>query len=164
MQPSRPKTHTVRFCEKCNNKGSFAVAHIDFNFFYTDPPAAPGMPDIVDWTENTVKLKWEPPLRDGGAPITGYIVEFKDKFGVAFQKAVEVQGNTCSATVPKLEEGNQYQFRVKAVNKAGPGEPSEATNPHTAKARYRKIFFHRKYLYETNPGKKSCNAYHFLLF
>ena len=94
------------------------------------------MPDIVDWTENTVKLKWDPPLRDGGAPITGYVVELKDKFGVTFQKAVEVQGNICTATVPKLEEGNQYQFRVKAVNKAGPGEPSEATNPHTAKARY----------------------------
>lgn len=103
-----------------------------------DPPGAPGMPDIVDWNENMVKLKWEPPIRDGGAPITGYVVEFKDKFDVNFQKAVEVQGNVCSATVPKLEEGNQYQFRVRAVNKAGPGEASEETNPHTAKARFLK--------------------------
>lgn len=59
-----------------------------------------------------------------------------DKFGGSFIKAAEVHGNTCKGTVPKLEEGNQYQFRVRAVNKAGPGDPSEETNPHTAKARY----------------------------
>lgn len=105
-----------------------------------DAPAAPGLPEIVDWSENMVKLKWEPPIRDGGAPITGYIIEMKDKFGTNFVKAAEVQGPVCTGTVPRLEEGNQYQFRVRAVNKAGPGEPSEATNPHTAKARWRKCF------------------------
>lgn len=88
-----------------------------------------------------VKLKWEPPIRDGGAPITGYIIEMKDKFGTNFVKAAETQGPMCTGTVPRLEEGNQYQFRVRAVNKAGPGEPSEATNPHTAKARWRKCCF-----------------------
>lgn len=62
-----------------------------------------------------------------------------DKFGGSFVKAAEVHGNTCKGTVPKLEEGNQYQFRVRAVNKAGPGDPSEETNPHTAKARYCKL-------------------------
>jgi len=38
---------------------------------FSDPPAAPGLPEIVDWDETMVKLKWEPPIRDGGAPITG---------------------------------------------------------------------------------------------
>lgn len=103
-----------------------------------DPPAAPGLPEIVDWDENSVKLKWEKPIRDGGAPITGYIVEFMDKFGSTFTKAVETTGPNCTATVPKLEEGNQYKFRVKAVNKAGPSEPSEETNWHTAKPRFLK--------------------------
>ncbi|PNF43664.1 hypothetical protein B7P43_G15461, partial [Cryptotermes secundus] len=103
-----------------------------------DTPSAPGLPEIVDWDETMVKLKWEPPIRDGGAPITGYVIEMMDKFGGSFVKAAEVHGNTCKGTVPKLEEGNQYQFRVRAVNKAGPGDPSEETNPHTAKARYLK--------------------------
>lgn len=96
-----------------------------------------------------MKLKWEPPIRDGGAPITGYIIEMKDKFGTNFVKAAEVQGPVCTGTVPRLEEGNQYQFRVRAVNKAGPGEPSEATNTHTAKARWRKyilILINRKFV------------------
>ncbi|XP_015183294.1 PREDICTED: twitchin isoform X5 [Polistes dominula] len=108
-----------------------------------DPPAAPGLPEIIDWSENMVKLKWEPPIRDGGAPITGYIIEMKDKYGTSYVKAAEVQGPICTGTVERLQEGNQYQFRVRAVNKAGPGEPSEATNPHTAKARWLKPYIDR---------------------
>ena len=38
---------------------------------FSDAPSAPGLPEIVDWDETMVKLKWEPPIRDGGAPITG---------------------------------------------------------------------------------------------
>lgn len=70
----------------------------------------------------------------------GYIVEMKSKFDPNFVKAVEVTGNTCKAKVPKLEEGNQYQFRVRAVNKAGPGEASEPTLPHIAKPRFCKYW------------------------
>ncbi|CAH2099215.1 unnamed protein product [Euphydryas editha] len=103
-----------------------------------DVPAPPGLPDIVDWDEKSAKLKWEPPIRDNGAPITGYIIEVMDRDRGEFVKAAEVHGNVCQGTVPKLEEGNQYQFRVRAVNKAGQSEPSENTNWHTAKPRFLK--------------------------
>lgn len=93
----------------------------------------PGLPEILDWDEHSVKLKWDRPIRDNGAPITGYVVELMDKDTGEFVKAVEVPSNT--ATVPRLEEGQQYKFRVKAINKAGLSEPSEQTNWHTAKAR-----------------------------
>lgn len=107
-----------------------------------DPPAPPGLPEIEDWNENSVKLKWERPIRDNGAPITSYIIEVMDKDSGNFVKAIEIPGNVCTGTVPKLVEGEQYKFRVKAVNKAGPGEPSEATNWHTAKARFCEFTLH----------------------
>lgn len=45
----------------------------------------------------------------------------------------EVPGGEERATIPDLVEGNQYEFRVRAVNKAGTSEPSDPTAPHTAK-------------------------------
>lgn len=132
--------HKYQFRVKAaNEEGESAPLETDHTILAKnpyDPPAPPGLPEIVDWNENSVDLKWEPPLRDNGAPITGYVIELMDKDTGNFVKAVEVPGNVCKATVPKLVEGEQYKFRVKAVNKAGPGEPSEPTNWHTVKARF----------------------------
>ena len=106
-----------------------------------DPPSPPGLPEIIDWNENMVKLKWEAPLRDGGAPITGYIIEMIDKLSNNFVKAAEIDGNYLDGTVHKLQEGNQYKFRVRAINKAGPSEPSADTKWHIAKPRFCKLLF-----------------------
>lgn len=120
-----------------------------------DPPAPPGLPELEDWNEHMVKLKWEPPIRDGGAPITGYIIEMMDKDSGHFVKAVETQGPTCTGVVPKLEEGQQYKFRVRAVNKAGPSEPSEQTNWHTAKPRFCKYIPAVNQILVSSPFQKN---------
>ena len=44
----------------------------------TDPPEKPERPDLVNWDKDFVDLKWKKP-KDGGAPITGYIIEARDK-------------------------------------------------------------------------------------
>jgi hypothetical protein len=50
-------------------------------------------------------------------------------------KAAQVPGDETSAKIDGLEEGQTYELRVKAVNAAGPGEPSKATQPVTCKPR-----------------------------
>ena len=45
-----------------------------------DPPGPPGLPEITDWTESTVNLKWEKPLRENGAPVTHYTMEYRYAF------------------------------------------------------------------------------------
>lgn len=101
-------------------------------------PERPGAPVATDWDKDHVDLEWTPPKRDGGSPITGYIIEKRPKFG-SWEKAAEIPGNQTSGRVPDLTEGQEYEFRVIAVNKGGPGEPSEASLPIVAKARYRKF-------------------------
>ena len=42
-------------------------------------PEAPGAPAIVDSDVNYIKLQWTAPQTDGGAAVTGYYVERRDK-------------------------------------------------------------------------------------
>ncbi|XP_065089533.1 twitchin isoform X14 [Ochlerotatus camptorhynchus] len=98
-------------------------------------PDTPSAPSVVDWSENHAVLKWPEP-DDGGSPITGYIIEKKDKYSPIWEKACETTSPSPTATVGGLVEGNEYQFRVIAVNKAGQSDPSDASRTFTAKPRF----------------------------
>ncbi len=105
-------------------------------FFYSnsDEPGKPGRPEVTAWDADRIDLKWVPPMKDGGAPIESYIVELKDPISREWTKCADVPGT--SASVKHLKEGQEYQFRVKAVNKAGPGVPSEPSDKQIAKPRW----------------------------
>lgn len=109
----------------------------NINFIFADEPGAPGRPEATDWDKDHVDLRWTPPLKDGGSPITGYVIEKREKGAPKWIKACET-GPDCKGRVDNLDEGVEYEFRVKAVNAAGPGEPSDASKPITAKSRRRK--------------------------
>ncbi|GIY57128.1 twitchin [Caerostris extrusa] len=126
-----------------NEKGSSQPLVAPKTTFAKDPydePSKPGKVEIEDWDVGRVDIKWEKPESDGGAPITGYIVEYKDKFSGEWTTGPEVGPDELKCRVDGLKEGVQYQFRVKAVNKAGPGEPSDPSKPVIAKARYVKPY------------------------
>lgn len=72
-----------------------------------------------------MKLAWQPPADDGGGKIQGYIVEVKPKDG-DWQEAVPGLVKDTNTAIP-VKPGQEYQFRVKAVNEAGQGSPSMAT-------------------------------------
>lgn len=113
---------------------------IIFYVHFTDEPGPPGRPEAADWDKDHIDLRWTPPLNDGGSPITGYIIEKREKDSPRWMKACET-GPECKGRVDNLDEGVEYEFRVKAVNIAGPGEPSETSKPITAKSRRRKRHF-----------------------
>ena len=68
--------------------------------------------------------------------ISGYIIEKKSRTGLDWTKCGQVEGNLCKGTVRGLTEGEEYQFRVIALNKSGPSEPSQPSRLKEAKARF----------------------------
>ena len=94
---------------------------------------------IEDWDNVSVELRWEPPARDGGRPVTHYVVEQKGKYDLDYVSVLSTPDPGCEAAVAGLREGQVYQWRVRAVNKAGQSEPSHPTDRHTAKHRNRKF-------------------------
>lgn len=53
-----------------------------------------------------------------------------------WEEAARVPGTSTKGTVPNLTEGEEYEFRIIAVNKGGHSEPSEASIPVIAKPRF----------------------------
>lgn len=96
-----------------------------------DPPDAPSQPDVTGYTPSSCSLQWKPPTYSGGKPVTGYYVEKRERGGEWMRVNNYPTPNT-SYTVQDLREGNKYEFRVSAVNEAGPGKPSKPTEPITA--------------------------------
>lgn len=93
-----------------------------------DPPGPPSQPDITGYTPSSCSLQWNPPTSTGGKPITGYYIEKRERGGDWARVNNYPTPNT-QYTVQDLREGNKYEFRVTAINEAGPGTPSKPTDP-----------------------------------
>uniref|UniRef100_A0A3Q3BA08 Myomesin 3 n=1 Tax=Kryptolebias marmoratus TaxID=37003 RepID=A0A3Q3BA08_KRYMA len=92
-------------------------------------PASPLAVEVSDVNKDYVFLTWQPPSADGASPVEGYYVE-----RCALGQGEWVRCNAhvqkmCHFPVFGLKEGTLYQFRVRAVNQAGAGRPSKATEP-----------------------------------
>lgn len=95
--------------------------------FTLDVPDKPEGPvEFSSITKDSVTLSWQPPTKDGGSPLTGYVIEQRDKRRTQWVKAGTVDKDTTSFTASKLLEDNEYVFRVLAVNAEGEGEPLES--------------------------------------
>uniref|UniRef100_A0A0M3HHI8 Fibronectin type-III domain-containing protein n=1 Tax=Ascaris lumbricoides TaxID=6252 RepID=A0A0M3HHI8_ASCLU len=44
-----------------------------------DRPGAPGQPEAVATTDDTITLQWDRPISDGGSPIQGYVLEKREE-------------------------------------------------------------------------------------
>uniref|UniRef100_A0A8C5DN21 Fibronectin type-III domain-containing protein n=1 Tax=Gouania willdenowi TaxID=441366 RepID=A0A8C5DN21_GOUWI len=88
----------------------------------SEVPLCPGKITLIDVTSNSAKLTWEKPEHDGGSKIISYIVEMQTKGDDAWNMCSE--GRALEVTVNGLNEGNEYFFRVSALNEKGKSEPT----------------------------------------
>lgn len=108
---------------------SLYLLFIYFNFV-SEPTERPDPPidlEVHNPTSKSVTLTWKPPLYDGGCKIMGYVLEKLPKGADKWERCNDFLVPLLTYTVKGLEEGNQYQFRVRAENAAGVSEPSNIT-------------------------------------
>ncbi|MBZ3868933.1 Immunoglobulin superfamily member 22 [Sciurus carolinensis] len=98
-----------------------------------EPPGLASQPQVTDVTKETVTITWNAPAQDGGAPVLGYIVERRKKGSNLWVPVNKDPVQGTKYTVDGLLEDTEYEFRVIAVNKAGPGQPSMPSSSVVAK-------------------------------
>jgi serine/threonine protein kinase/predicted RNA-binding protein with TRAM domain len=102
--------------------------------FPFDVPGKPGSPECTGTTEDSITLSWDPPMRDGGKPIKGYVLEKREAGSKRWVKASPHEIKDTEFTVKGLIEGRPYEFRVAAVNEAGVGGYAETSEALKASA------------------------------
>ena len=131
VTPGSTTSHTI---QDLTNDTAYTVQVIATRIGANDGPpsaeatgtpalAVPGAPALEAAAGNeTATLRWTPPNDDGGAPITGY--EYTRDGGTTH--AAAGGGDARTYTVRGLENGTEYTFEVRAVNRIGAGAWSAA--------------------------------------
>jgi hypothetical protein len=96
-----------------------------------DPVFPAGAPTNVvatpEW--NRVRVNWTPPASSGSYPISNYLVQASPGGAVCITRLTDADMTECTYT--RLTPGRQYTFTVQALNGAGWGDRSEASNSTT---------------------------------
>ncbi len=71
--------------------------------------------------------------------MTHYVIEQKGKFDLEFIEVFKTEDASLEAVLGDLREKAVFQWRVRAVNKAGPSLPCEPTDKHVVKHRHSKF-------------------------
>jgi len=90
----------------------------------TGPIIGPNSPTNLSTTggDQQVSLSWTAPLRNGGASITDYSIQYSSDGGSSWTSFSHSASSSTSAIVTGLTNTTTYKFRVAAINSAGTGQ------------------------------------------
>ncbi len=110
-----------------------SILHV---LLFVEAPGTPQSVEVADINKDSITVKWKPPVSDAGADVTDYVVEMKTTDDDQFTAVAEVQQGTNFYTATHLEEGQAYEFKIRAKNAAGTSqEAGELDFPVMAKAK-----------------------------
>lgn len=113
---------------------TFLSTTVTFPAYFPEKPGIPQQPFIISAAKDSCVVCWKPPSSDGGAKISSYYLEKREKkqnkwMSVTSKKMVET-----NYEVTGLIEGFEYEFRVKCENLGGESDWSEISAPITPKS------------------------------
>lgn len=112
----------------------------------------------MDSDKDHITIKWAAPISNGGSPIVGYDIERRDIATGRWIKLNKDPVGRQEFTDDRVQEGHAYEYRVSAVNAAGPGKPSDTSNAFVAKpmkgmlSRIQEGFFYKKCSLQKNQN------------
>ena len=112
-----------------------------FKNFVLEKPSKPRGPvKITDIQKTAMTLNWKHPEDDGGSPLIGYLLEFKEINRQYWSKIEQVPASITSYTVQNLRQGAEYEYRISAVNKIGQSESLLSEGACMAKSPFSKSY------------------------
>lgn len=86
-------------------------------------PPGPPIVRIVDTTDHSIEVEWDPPVDNGGGEIQGYHVDKVVAGTKDWSRNTERPWKQHNFEVFGVREGAKYIVRVMAINSAGEGTP-----------------------------------------
>uniref|UniRef100_A0A669F5B2 Titin n=1 Tax=Oreochromis niloticus TaxID=8128 RepID=A0A669F5B2_ORENI len=112
-----------------SNPGGFAK--FIYNVKVLDRPGPPNSLTVTDVTAEKCVLNWLHPTHDGGAKIEYFIIQRRETSRLKWTQVMVVKSN--EAHVTGLTQGEEYTFRISAVNEKGASDPRSLNVPVVAK-------------------------------
>ena len=108
----------------------------------TDTPEAPRSFEIAEVSRAGIVLQWDAPRHDGGAPVSGYVLERAQAYSNRFLRLAHLlsRGETTYRDV-NVHDGYEYEYRVCAENEAGEGQFSKVIGPIAARDTFGTQYF-----------------------
>ena len=95
---------------------------VEHHVSFPGPPSSTEAPEVTSLYKDSLVLTWNPPLDDGGSPITGYHVEQRSLSRHGWVRLTSFPVSGTSLKVNSLIPGESYQFRITAENRIGQGD------------------------------------------
>lgn len=96
---------------------------------FSEKPGIPQQPFIISSTKDSCVVCWKPPSSDGGAKITSYYLEKREKKQNKWMSVTSKKIAETNYEVKGLITGFEYEFRVKCENVGGESDWSEISAP-----------------------------------
>ncbi|KAI3371505.1 hypothetical protein L3Q82_024091 [Scortum barcoo] len=101
-----------------------AVANLHLNVI--DHPKPPqGKVEFLELWGKCIKMKWKAPRDNGGKQVSSFVIERRMAGKKSWNRVGEVDGSTTVFSDDKVEEGQAYQYRIRALNAEGMSDPLE---------------------------------------